>query len=58
MRRGPHIRRQVEAHFYFPLLKTEKVLLSIHAMWAVICRHLRWYCPPLSHVLDRRYRYG
>lgn len=56
MRRGPLVRKSVDAHFYFPLLRTEKVLHEIHAMWKVICNHLDWLCPDLKDILDKKYR--
>ena len=56
MRRGPGIRKSVDAHFYFPLLRTEKVLREIHSMWQVICDYLDWCCPDLENIIDHKYR--
>jgi hypothetical protein len=58
MRRGKGVRKSVDAHFYFPMLRTPKVLQEIHHMWSVMCEHAGWDCPPLSHLLDRKYRHG
>lgn len=58
MRRGRGLRRDVQAHFFFPLLRTETVLRTIHSMWQLICSFCHWDCPPLEHILDRNYRFG
>lgn len=58
MRRGKHLRRDINAHFFFPLLRTEGVVCTIYGMWRVICDKCGWDCPPLRHILDRRYRHG
>lgn len=58
MRRSKTLRRDVQAHFFFPLLRTEAVLRTIHAMWSLICEFNRWSCPPLEHIIDPKYRHG
>lgn len=55
IRRG--IRKRVSAHFYFPLLKSEKVLAKLHRMWKIICDELGWICTPLNVLVDPEYTY-
>lgn len=53
IRRG--IRKRIGAHFYFPLLKSEKVLTKLHRMWAIICEELSWPVTPASVVANLDY---
>ena len=55
IRRG--VRRRVQAHFFFPLLKSEKVLAKLHRMWEVICKDLGWPVTPLKVLIDPTYTY-
>lgn len=49
------IRRRVDAHFYFPLLKSQKVLAKLHKMWEIICEELNWRVTPLTVLTNPEY---
>ncbi len=48
-------RRRVNAHFFFPLLSTERVLLHLYELWKVICAHLQWDVLSLDVLRDTTY---
>jgi len=48
-------RKKVNAHFYFPLLKTDKVLERLRCMWKIIAEENNWKAPQVAVIKDRRY---
>ena len=51
------IRAQTEAHFYWPLLKTTKVLTNLQEMWGIIAKKFSWnYAEDLATLLDPDYK--
>lgn len=51
------IRRQCNCHFYWPLLKTYKVLLRLQVMWEELTLAMHWPCASLVDILDKNYTY-
>lgn len=48
-------RQRIDAHFFFPLLRTRKVLERLQAMWVVICEFNNWRVNDLDTILDKTY---
>lgn len=51
------IRRHCRCHFYWPLLKTAKVLVSLQRMWERLMHYLGWICAPLEVILEPNYSF-
>jgi len=48
-------RKLVNAHFFFPLLVTEKVLHKLLAMWTIIAEECKWDVAPYETLVHPRY---
>jgi len=52
------MRRQAECHFFFPLLKTARVLENLLQMWALIATELHWpYIATLAELSSPHYAF-
>jgi len=48
-------RKHVDAHFYFPLLVTEKVLHRLIEMWSVIAKECEWQVASYEVLIHPKY---
>lgn len=49
------IRKKIDAHFYWRLPKTDKVINTLTDQWRVICKYLEWPCFEASMVTNAEY---
>jgi uncharacterized protein (DUF983 family) len=46
------LQQKCNAHFFFPLLRTKKVLIDLQFMWEVICKETGWPCADLATLTN------
>lgn len=51
------LRRKINAHFFFPLLRTRRVLERNQQMWTAIADREGWFAPQLAVILHKSYAY-